>query len=53
MTMSSIILQVQTTGPAPGGATQTVITDYADVTREIEITTERFDTPGSLSFTCL
>lgn len=51
--MSSITLQVQTTGPAPGGATQTVITDYATTAREIELTTERFDTPGALSFTCL
>lgn len=51
--MSSITLQVQTTGPAPGGATQTVITDYATTAREIELITERFDTPGSLTFTCL
>ena len=51
--MSSITLQVQTTGSAPGGAMQTAITDYAAVTREIELTTERFDTPGSLTFTCL
>ena len=51
--MSSITLQVQTTEPAPGGATQTVITDYATTAREIELITERFDTPGSLTFTCL
>lgn len=51
--MSSITLQVQTTKPTSGGATQTVITDYGTAAREIELTTERFDTPGSFSFTCL
>ena len=51
--MGSISLQVQATGSAPGGATQTLITDYGNTAQKIEWTTERFDTPGSLSFTCL
>ena len=51
--MSSITLQIQTIGSAPGGATQTVITDYATAAQEIELTTERFDTPSALTFTCL
>lgn len=50
---SSITLQVQTVGPAPGGATQTIITDYSTAAQNIELTTERFDTPGALTFTCL
>lgn len=39
--------------PAPGGATQTVVTDYTDVIQKAELTTNRFDSPGKLSFTCL
>ena len=51
--MDSISLQVQTVSPAPGGATQTVITDYTDVIQKAELTTNRFDSPAKLSFTCL
>lgn len=51
--MNNISLLIQSTGPAPGGATQTVITDYANVTEEAELTTNRFDSPAKLSFTCL
>ena len=46
-------MQVQTVSPAPGGATQTVITDYTDVIQKAELTTNRFDSPAKLSFTCL
>ena len=51
--MDSISLQVQTVSPAPGGATQTVITDYTDVIQKAELTTNRFDSPAKLAFTCL
>lgn len=51
--MDSISLQVQTVSPAPGGATQTVITDYTNVIQKAELTTNRFDSPAKLSFTCL
>lgn len=51
--MDNISLQVQTVSPAPGGATQTVVTDYTDVIQKAELTTNRFDSPGKLSFTCL
>lgn len=44
---------VQTVSEAPGGAMQTVITDYADTIKDMELTTNRFDTPGKLSFTCI
>ena len=46
-------MQVQTVSLAPGGATQTVITDYTDVIQKAELTTNRFDSPAKLSFTCL
>lgn len=32
---------------------RTIQTDYADVASKIELTTQRFDNPASLSFTCL
>ena len=51
--MNQISLLIQSTGPAPGGATQTVITDYGNITEEAELTTNRFDSPAKLSFTCL
>lgn len=44
---------VQTVSEAPGGAMQTVITDYADTIKDMELTTNRFDAPGKLSFTCI
>lgn len=49
----NITLQIQSIGPAPGGATQTVITDYANATETIEWTTNRYDSPGKMSFTCI
>lgn len=46
-------MQVQSAGSAPGGATQTRITDYASVTREAELTTNRLDSASKLTFTCI
>ena len=40
------------TGPA-GGMAQTVISDYSDVAEEVEVTTNRMDTPGRMTFTCV
>ena len=37
------------TGPA-GGMAQTVISDYSDVAEEVEVTTNRMDTPGKMTF---
>lgn len=49
--MAEISLTVQTVSPAPGGATQTVITDYAKSVKDLEWTTNRMDSPGKLAFT--
>ncbi len=46
-------MQAQTVKKAPGGITQTVISDYANVAKEVEITTNRMDSPGKMSFTCI
>ena len=51
--MDKISLQTQQVSAAPGGATQTVITDYADVMNEAELTTQRMDNAGKLTFTCV
>lgn len=51
--MDNISLTVQSISPAPGGAVQTVVTDYAETVKELELTTNRFDSPGKLSFTCI
>ncbi len=51
--MISCSLQVQSAGSAPGGATQTRITDYASVTREAGLTTNRLDSASKLTFTCI
>ncbi len=51
--MENISLVVQSVSAAPGGATQTVITDYADTVKDMELTMNRFDAPGKLSFTCI
>lgn len=51
--MKDFSLQTQAVSPAPGGATQTVIMDYSNVVSKAELTTNRFDSPASLSFTCL
>lgn len=51
--MDSFSLQTQSVRPAPGGATQTIITDYSNVISEAELTTNRFDSPAKLQFTAL
>lgn len=44
---------VQVVSEAPGGVTQTKISDYTDVAKEVKITTNRMDSPGKMTFTCL
>lgn len=51
--MDSFSLQTQSVSPAPGGATQTVYTDYSNAISEAELTTNRFDSPAQLNFTVL
>ena len=51
--MDSFSLQVQTVGPAPGGATQTTIMEYANIIESAELTTNRFDSPAKLVFSCV
>lgn len=46
-------LTVQAAFTGLGGALVTQITDYADVTQEVEITTNRLDAPGKMTFSCL
>lgn len=46
-------LRVQTVRKAPGGVAQTVILDYANVVKEVEIATNRLDSPGKMTFTCI
>lgn len=46
-------LMIQTSTPAPGGVTQTVTADYAGVAEHVELTTNRMDSPGKLTFTCV
>lgn len=51
--INSFSLQVQSVGPAPGGATQTAIMDYSTAATKAELTTNRFDSPAKLTFTVL
>lgn len=46
-------LLVRSIGDAAGGGTQTVLADYADVAKEVEVSTSRVDSPGKMTFTCL
>ena len=46
-------LQIQIKGKAPDGSDQVTIMEYIEVTREIELTTNRMDAPGKLKFSCL
>lgn len=46
-------MRAQVVRNAPGGASQTAIMDLSDVAREVEVTTNRMDTPGKMTFTCL
>ena len=47
-----IKLTVQTVSGGLGGASVTQITDYAHITQKIEITTQRLDSPGKMTFVC-
>ncbi len=50
----SLTIQSAATGTGPaGGTTQIVVSDYSDVAKEVEFTTNRMDTPGKLTFTCI
>lgn len=50
----SLTIQSATTGTGPaGGTTQIVVSDYSDAAEEVEITTNRMDTPGRMTFTCI
>lgn len=51
--INSFSLQVQSAGPAPGGAVQTTIMDYSTAITGAELTTNRFDSPAKLTFTVL
>lgn len=51
--INSFSLQVQSAGPAPGGAVQTTIMDYSTAITSAELTTNRFDSPAKLTFTAL
>lgn len=47
-----ISLQVQSRREGPAGIS-TVITEYQDRVTKAELTTERYDSPGKLTFTCI
>lgn len=47
-----VSIQVQATAQGPAGATTTII-EYKDLTSEAELTTQRYDSPGKLTFTCI
>lgn len=50
----SLTIQSAATGTGPaGGTTQIVVSDYSNVAKEVEFTTNRMDTPGKLTFTCI
>ena len=44
---------VQIAKSTPEGIEQTVFMDYSDITKDVEITTNRMDTPGKMTFTCI
>lgn len=46
-------IQVQTASQGPAGETITTISEYANLTKEVEFTTQRYDNPGKLTFTCI
>ena len=52
MDVETISIRVQQEVDTEGGGKQTIITEYADVVGEAEWTTNRFDSPGKLTFTC-
>ena len=45
-------MTVQTVSGGLGGASVTQITDYAHITQKIEITIQRLDSPGKMTFVC-
>lgn len=45
-------LLVQTVSDGPAG-TSLVVKDYANIVQSVEFTTQRFDTPGKLTFSCV
>lgn len=45
-------IRVQTASEGPTGTT-TMITEYASLTTEVEVTTQRYDNPGKMTFTCI
>ncbi len=46
-------LRAQIRKELPGGTTQIAVIDFADVAKDVEITTNRMDSPGKMTFTCL
>lgn len=46
-------IQVQTASQGTAGETITTISEYANLTKEVEFTTQRYDNPGKLTFTCI
>ena len=48
-----IMLRIQVIKAAPDGTTQVSVYDYTDCTREIEFMTQRYDSPGKLTFSCV
>lgn len=47
------VLTAQIVKESPGGVKQTVVMDYTDVVEEVEITTNRMDSPGKMAFCIL
>ncbi len=48
-----IMLQIQVIKAALDGTVQVSVYDYTDCVREIEFTTQRYDSPGKLTFSCV
>lgn len=53
MKIENFVLQVQIERTAPEGENQTVIMDYSEAAKETELTTNRMDSAGKLSFAVL
>lgn len=53
VTLMDMMLQIQVTKTSPDGTAQVSVYDYTDCVREIEYTTQRFDSPGKLTFSCV
>lgn len=51
--MQEFSLRSQKTETLPDGRLQTVVTEYANVVKEAELTTQRMDNAAKLTFTCL